>query len=75
MNDYSILTEGEKFLCEFFKSEKIKFQSQVRLDNIHSDSRSFRVADFYLPKFKVYVEFCGCWNASEEHKAVYKEKM
>lgn len=75
MADFSELTEGERFLCEFFKSEDIKFTTQVRIDKLVGDTKSFRVADFYLPKYKMYVEFFGYWYESDEHKAGYKEKM
>jgi len=75
MADLSELTEGERFLCDFFKSEDIKFETQVRIDKLEGDSKSYRVADFYLPKFRMYVEFFGYWYEGEEHKAGYKEKM
>jgi hypothetical protein len=68
-------TEGEEFLQDFFNSEGIKFESQRHLASLKADSKAYRIADFYLPKYKVYVEFCGMWNQSEEKKAEYKEKM
>lgn len=68
-------SEGEIFLREFLTDEGIKFQTEVKLPPLKNDSRSYRIADFYLPRYKVYIEFLGRWNRSEEDKNKYKEKM
>ena len=68
-------SEGEIFLREFLTDEGIKFETEVRLPPLKNDNKSFRIADFYLPRYKVYIEFFGRWNRSEEDKNKYKEKM
>ncbi len=68
-------SEGEVFLREFLSDEGIKFQTEVRLPPLKNDTKSFRIADFYLPRLKVYIEFLGRWNRSEEDKNKYREKI
>lgn len=65
-------SEGEEFLADFFTSVGIKFEAEKRIDGLSDDSKTFRAADFYLPKFKVYVEFFGLWNNSDNVK--YRQK-
>jgi hypothetical protein len=68
------LTEGEIYIAEFFKNEGIKFQKQKTIEDLRSDSKDYRIADFFLPKYKLYVEFFGRWNVNEESKEKYLEK-
>jgi len=68
------LTEGEIFISDFLKSKNIKVQDQVKIGNLKNDSKFYRVADFYLPKYKVYIEYLGQWDKSEEANIRYKEK-
>jgi hypothetical protein len=66
-------SEGEQFIEEYFKHQGIRFRKQETLDGLKEDSKSHRVADFYLPKYKVYVEYYGQWNMDSE-KNRYREK-
>jgi hypothetical protein len=68
------LSEGEEFIEEFFLDEGIKYEVQKKITNLTGDSKSFREADFYIPKFNIYVEFFGLWNVSEAEKERYREK-
>ena len=68
-------SEGEIFLTEFFLSEGISFEVEVKLPDLKEDKKSYRVADFYLTKLKVYVEFFGRWNTSDDDKNKYREKI
>lgn len=68
-------SEGEKFIGEFFYSEGIDFDTEVPLNSLKQDTKAFRKADFYLINYKVYVEFFGRWNSSDEDKRKYREKM
>lgn len=70
-------SEGEEFLEDYFFSIGIEFESQKKILSLKNDFREFRIADFYLPKYKVYVEFFGLWNnnGNEEYrrkKEIYK---
>jgi hypothetical protein len=74
MTDTQELSEGEKFIEEFFIDEQIKYENQKEIKNLKGDNKEFRKADFYLPKFNIYVEFFGQWNVSNEHKERYRDK-
>ena len=50
----------------------MEFEPQKRIENLKGDSKQFRTADFYLPKYKVYVEFFGLWNNTGNDE--YKQK-
>lgn len=67
-------TEGEKYIKEFFRETGLKYEQQIPIRDLSYDSKAHRVADFYLPKYGVYVEFFGHWNTSESHKESYREK-
>jgi len=66
-------SEGELFLQEYFMENEIEFKEEFKTQNLKGDSKSYRVADFYLPEYKVFVEFFGQWN-HEQHKERYLEK-
>jgi len=68
------ISEGEEFIKDFLESEGIKFKPEKKIENLKGDDSSYRVADFYLPQYKVFVEFFGQWNVSEEHKKRYNKK-
>jgi len=70
-------SEGEQFLIDFFNSAGIKYEREKRIDRLKNDTKQYRIADFYLPKYKVYVEFFGLWNNNgneiyRDKKEVYK---
>ncbi len=68
-------SEGELFLENFFNNQKIKFNSEKLIRNLKNDDLDYRIADFYLPRYKIYVEFQGRWNNTKEDRERYKEKM
>ncbi|MDF2438990.1 MAG: hypothetical protein K0Q95_3366 [Bacteroidota bacterium] len=70
--DYK-LTEGEEFIVDFLKHYNIKSESQKKIHSLKGDTASYRVADFYLPKYDVYLEFEGQWNVPEKQER-YKVK-
>lgn len=67
-------TEGEKVIEYYLEDQNIKFIPQVQLPNLKGDTKNYRVADFYLPQYRVYLEFLGRWNVADD-KSVYIEKM
>ncbi len=73
-NQKSENTEGEIYIKEFLREIGIKFEYQKKISNLSNDVKSYRVADFYLPKYDVYVEFLGHWNTNDELKENYKIK-
>jgi len=67
------MTEGEDFIAEYLESEKIGFRTEEIIEGLKNDTKGFRKADFYLPRYKVYIEYFGQWN-SETQKPRYREK-
>lgn len=67
-------SEGESYIIQYLKKQEISFKAEYKITGLKNDSKSYRVADFYLPAFKVYIEFLGQWNLPEQ-KERYKEKM
>jgi len=65
-------TEGEEYLINFFELVGIEYECEKKIEGLSNDSKQFRFADFYLPKYKVYVEFFGRWNNAGNDD--YKEK-
>jgi hypothetical protein len=66
-------TEGEKIIEYFLENENIKYKKQVKIPNLKGDYADYRVADFFIPKYKVYLEFLGEWN-NHESRDKYKKK-
>jgi hypothetical protein len=67
-------TEGEDFIKEFLDEVGLKYEYQVPIRGLVNDSKSIRVADFYLPKYAIYIEFLGHWNTHISYRESYKEK-
>jgi hypothetical protein len=67
------MTEGESFIEEFLQEKSIRFRPQQPIDGLEDDSKTHRVADFYLPQYGVYLEYFGQWN-NDSHKDRYREK-
>jgi len=65
-------SEGEELIAEFLEDKGIKFKKQVEI-KLNNDTKAFRVADFYLENYKVYIEFFGRWNI-EENRLKYNQK-
>ena len=66
-------SEGEETIKEFFEEEGIRYEFQRKI-KLKDDRFENRIADFYLPQYKVYIEFLGQWN-NQQDKERYKEKM
>jgi len=72
--DKKPLTEGEEFIKIFLEDNRIKHKCQVEIPYLTGDDKQYRIADFYLPRLKIYIEFNGYWNMGEESKERYREK-
>jgi hypothetical protein len=66
-------SEGEVFIAEFLQSKNIKYRREEKIDWLKNDSKSYRMADFYLPRYNVYIEFFGLWN-NEKDRVRYQDK-
>jgi len=65
---------SEDFIADFLEEKGIEFKRYPELPKLIEDNKFFRKPDFYLPEYKVYLEFLGQWN-NPEHKMRYKQKM
>ncbi len=65
-------SEGEIYLTHLFKKWGIKYEKQKKIEQLKGDTKSYRVADFYLPKFNLYIEFNGHYR---DHREQYDEKI
>jgi hypothetical protein len=68
------MSEGEEYILEYFKDERIRFEKEVKIDGLKDDGPAYRVADFYLPDYGIYLEFFGQWHHSEENRNRYNQK-
>ena len=62
-----VLEEGERIIKMFFDNEGIRNRCQVYVYNLKFDTSSYRVPDFYLPRYKMFVEFKGKWRDKEQN--------
>src|SRR5660398_252153 len=68
------ISEAEIFIQEFFEEEGIIAEFSKKIDSLTGDDKTCRYADFYLPKYDLYVEFQGKWNSGEQYRDRYREK-
>ena len=68
------ISEGEICIQEFFYEQNIIAEYNKRIDFLKGDNKSYRIADFYIPCYDLYVEFLGLWNVSDDQKSRYREK-
>lgn len=69
--------EGEMFIQDFLKQVGIKFEFQKKIEGLKNDVKSYRVADFYLPEYDVYIELLGLWGKGtpENNEDYIKKKI
>ncbi len=69
------MTEGEEFISYFLEDNGFDFREQEMIEGLANDSKQHRVADFYLPKYKVYVEYFGQWNVEAQRERYLEKKQ
>jgi hypothetical protein len=69
-----VSSEGEDYIAEYFDAIGIKYEEQYLLGSVSDEFHNYRVADFYLPKYKIVVEFAGRWNRSKQERERYNAK-
>lgn len=67
-------TAGERAIKAELDNLKISYEQEKQILRLKGDTKSFRVADFYLPDYDCYIEFLGNWDTNEEHKKRYRHK-
>lgn len=68
-------TSEELFIQNYFKEVGIKFQEEYKIDGLYGDDKQYRVVDFYLPRFNIYVEYFGMYNSTKLKRAEYQKKV
>jgi hypothetical protein len=53
--DEEVSSEGEDYLAEYFDAIGIEYEEQYLLESLSDEFHNSRVADFYLPKYKIVV--------------------
>lgn len=72
--DPSDESEGEEYIAEYFDAIEMEYRRQHVIENLDDKYANYRKADFYLPKYKVMVEFAGGWNRGEDERIRYRKK-
>lgn len=70
-----IQSSEELFITNFLEEKEFKFKTEVVLNNLKYDDKTYRRADFYLTNFKIYVEYFGNYNANKERRIEYDKKV
>lgn len=68
-------TSEEFFIERYFYQRSIKYIVQYKTPKLVDDDKAYRIVDFYLPKYGVYVEYFGMYNSTKEIRANYDEKV
>ncbi len=73
-------TEGETVVKNALRDLDIRYVPEYIIDGLVDDTKTYRLADFYLPKEDIYIEFNGSGELiedpvqKEEHVKRYAEK-
>ena len=74
INNISEPTSEEEYIINYLDNSGIYFEREVKISNLKNDSKSYRIADFYLEDYEVYVEYFGMYNSSKEVRREYDQK-
>lgn len=64
---------GEEVIEDYLTEAGIDFKREVKISGLKEDYADYRIVDFYLPNYKIYIEFLGRWEI-EENKEKYRKK-
>lgn len=64
----------ELYVLNFLEEKGFTVEKEVYINNLKDDDKKYRIADFYLPKFKIYVEYFGNYNVNKERRLEYDKK-
>ena len=67
-------TSEEEYLINSLELWGIEFEREVKISNLKGDTKSYRIADFYLPEYKLYIEYFGMYNSTKEVRIQYDKK-
>jgi len=61
-------SSGEKIISDSLKTLYIRYVPEYIIHNLEGDDHKYRIADFYLPKEDIYIEFNGGLNTPNLEK-------
>ena len=67
-------TSQEMYIRNYLEEMGIKYKAEYKIENLSGDHKSYRKADFYLPKLKIYVEYFGMYNSTKPVRTEYDKK-
>jgi hypothetical protein len=67
-------SEGEHMVARALKGLGIRYIPEYYIDWLDYDKHDYRLADFYLPKENIYIEFNGGWDNLNENKRANERK-
>lgn len=68
-------SDGERAVCAALKNLNIKYEQEKVIDFLEKDTKKYRVADFFLPKYNLYIEYLGGWDKKNpEHRAMERRR-
>ncbi len=65
------ISEGEEYIAEYFDEINMQYDRQYVIEKLNDKYAAYRIADFYLPKYQVMVEFAGRWNRSSRLSPIF----
>ena len=55
-------TAGEKQIEAVLKKHRVRSEGKHRLTSLKKDSKKYRIPDFYLPEYRLCIEYFGSWD-------------
>lgn len=73
-------SDGERAVRVALENMGVEYVQEKKIDFLFYDDKNNRYADFFLPRYNVYIEYLGGWNKSnkqdrENERNRYLEKM
>ena len=73
MNNKKKETPIEGHIRRLLEENKIEYIEKKKYPKLNNDIKKYRESDFYLTKYKIYIEVNGGWD-NPERKEEYREK-
>lgn len=67
-------SDGEKQISRSLQELGLRYIPEYIIDWLENDDCKYRLADFYLPREDIYIEFNGGWSTSEENRRANERK-
>ncbi|MBU4245845.1 MAG: hypothetical protein ABIF85_00445 [Nanoarchaeota archaeon] len=64
----NIESDGERAVRAALDNLGITYEQEKEITFLNEDSKRFRRADFFLPKYNTYIEYAGGWDKSNDNE-------